>query len=107
MSQLEQNAPEDVNRIIVANKVDCTPEEREVTKEEGEELATKYGVVHIEASAKEDIGVAEIFETLAKQIADRLGKMKKSEMPLIAPSKDTTQKIAPVPTAPPVVNKQP
>lgn len=53
----------DVYVILVGNKCDLL-ERREVSLEEGRELANKYQVAYFETSAKEDIGVNECFEKL-------------------------------------------
>eukprot|EP01129_Flabellula_baltica_P015093 TRINITY_DN7466_c0_g1_i1.p1 TRINITY_DN7466_c0_g1~~TRINITY_DN7466_c0_g1_i1.p1 ORF type:complete len:190 (-),score=45.75 TRINITY_DN7466_c0_g1_i1:47-616(-) len=47
--------------IIVGNKCDLE-EERVISSEEAQELAEELGVLFIEASAKEKINVAEVFE---------------------------------------------
>ena len=71
MSQIEQHGPEDICRIIIGNKVDCPAQDREVTMEEGEELAAKYGVKYVETSAKENIGITETFEILGKEMIEK------------------------------------
>ena len=67
MSEVEKFASESAIKLFVGNKVDCD-EKRKVSYEEGKELATKYGVNFIEASAKSSKNVVEVFQTLAKQI---------------------------------------
>lgn len=52
LKQINQRNVDDVSKVIVGNKVDCSEEERQVTKKEGEELASKYGIKHFETSAK-------------------------------------------------------
>ncbi|KAL6051410.1 RAS1 protein [Balamuthia mandrillaris] len=52
--------------ILVANKKDLGEKERQVTKEEGERLASKFGCPYIETSAKEAVNVNEAFEQLVK-----------------------------------------
>lgn len=68
MKQINQHSSEDISKIIVGNKIDCTPEERQVSKKEGEELAAKYGLKHVETSAKENTNIMELFSTLAQQM---------------------------------------
>ena len=61
-----------VNKIIIGNKCDVAPENREVTREQGEELAAQYGVKFFETSAKTNIGVVEAFEAITNDVVDRL-----------------------------------
>lgn len=44
-----------------------------VSRSEGESLAREYGMAFYETSAKRDIGVAEAFSTIARQVVSRLG----------------------------------
>ena len=44
-----------------------------VSRSEGESLAREYGMHFYETSAKKDIGVAEAFSTIARQVVGRLG----------------------------------
>lgn len=44
-----------------------------VNRSEGESLAREYGMAFYETSAKKDIGVAEAFSTIARQVVQRLG----------------------------------
>ncbi len=44
-------------KIIVGNKSDCKENERQVSYEEGQKLAQKYGVDFIESSAKENSNI--------------------------------------------------
>ncbi|KAL7712833.1 ras-related protein Rap-1b [Entamoeba marina] len=53
--------------IIVGNKIDLEGD-RQVTTEEGEQLADDYGVDFIECSAKENINIIEIFETITSNV---------------------------------------
>lgn len=72
LKQINQHHPENISRIIVGNKADCSPAERQVTTEEGQQLASKYGIKHIETSAKDNINITELFQTLAKEIRENL-----------------------------------
>ncbi|KAL7712834.1 ras-related protein Rap-1b [Entamoeba marina] len=53
--------------IIAGNKIDLE-EERQVTTEEGEQLADEWGVDFIECSAKENINIDELFDTIASNV---------------------------------------
>lgn len=68
---VEQHASEDVNKILIGNKCDWE-EKRQVSREEGEQLADSLGVPFVEASAKANIKVEEAFMQLARQILKRL-----------------------------------
>ena len=68
LTQIKQEAPKRTSIIIVANKIDC--EEREVTKEEGEELGKTNGLTVFEASAKDSINVKESFQDLVEKISE-------------------------------------
>ena len=52
LKQINETQPENISKIIVGNKCDCSEAERSVTREEGEALAQKYGVDFLETSAK-------------------------------------------------------
>ena len=53
------HAQPNVMKVLVANKADL---KKEVTTEEGMEVAKQYGMKYIEASAFSGLGVKEIFE---------------------------------------------
>ncbi|ERT02333.1 uncharacterized protein SPSK_05578 [Sporothrix schenckii 1099-18] len=54
--------------VIVGNKSDLRPEQRQVTVEDGKKLAEKFDCAQIEASARFDTNVAKAFELLIGQI---------------------------------------
>ena len=57
--------------ILVGNKCDLT-DKRAVTKEQGQQLSVQFNnCLFTEASAKENIGVDEIFHNLIQAIADQ------------------------------------
>ena len=55
--------------MLVANKIDNV-HQRVVTEAEGEELARKNGMMYIETSAKEKIGVNEAFEEVVNKVLE-------------------------------------
>ena len=61
----------DVYMVLVWNKLDLE-EQREVTKEEGEELAEELGIKFFETSAKEGTNVEDVFLKSSNEIAKRL-----------------------------------
>lgn len=94
MADVDKFAKEGVLRILSGNKCDLE-HQRKVSKEEGKELASKYGIQYIETSAKETTNIEELFfnttETfLNKQIS---GKFQNPPSPGIdINNNDDTQK---------------
>ena len=64
-------SPKTIYMILVGNKSDLE-EGRQVTFEEGQELADKFGINFYETSAKTGKNVEEIFENSAKEIANKI-----------------------------------
>lgn len=54
--------------IIVGNKCDLRPEQRQVTVEEGKKLAADWNAAYIEASARYDENVTQAFQNLIIQV---------------------------------------
>ena len=67
------NSPKSVFIILVGNKSDLE-EDRQVTTEEGEEFANRYGIRFFETSAKNSININEIFSESVEFIVDRIEK---------------------------------
>ena len=61
--------PQEIIMLLVGNKIDNIYN-RKVTEEEGEELARKHGMMFIETSAKEKIGVNEAFEEVVNKVIE-------------------------------------
>ncbi|CAL6059102.1 Ras-related_protein Rap-1b [Hexamita inflata] len=59
---------ESVPMVLVGNK--CDMEDREVTTEQGENLAKQYGCQFVETSARENINIQQIFTKIVQQIRD-------------------------------------
>mmetsp|Transcript_24192 Transcript_24192/g.21997 ORF Transcript_24192/g.21997 Transcript_24192/m.21997 type:complete len:213 (+) Transcript_24192:120-758(+) len=72
MRQIDQNAAENVNRILIGNKSDVDAADRKVTYEQGHALANEYGIKFFETSAKLNSNVDEAFMSIAKDIVERL-----------------------------------
>jgi small GTP-binding protein len=66
MKQIETHASKDVIKVIVANKVDR--DDREVTMQEGRELASEYSCNYFETSAKTGDGVSEVFNDVSSTL---------------------------------------
>lgn len=61
-----------VSQILVGNKCDLA-EKREVSVEQGEELAAEFEIPFIETSAREDTNVKEAFMKITEIVVDTLG----------------------------------
>lgn len=66
VKQIEQNAQNNVCKVLVGNK--CDREDRKVTIEEGSKLAAEFNMKYFETSAKTNLNVNETFTTLTKEI---------------------------------------
>jgi len=60
LNELEQHAPPKLIKFLIGNKLDIA-ENRQVTTKEGKELASEYGMIFKETSAKTNINVQEMF----------------------------------------------
>jgi len=69
---------ESVNKLLVGNKSDLE-EQREVTSEEGMELAKKFDIPFLEVSAKNSTHVDDTFKTMASEIQTRFVQEKKKK----------------------------
>mmetsp|Transcript_8869 Transcript_8869/g.24076 ORF Transcript_8869/g.24076 Transcript_8869/m.24076 type:complete len:207 (-) Transcript_8869:1742-2362(-) len=70
VSELQENADEDIVIVIAANKVDLE-EKRVVRNEVAKEFAESVGAALIETSALSDIGVGELFTSLGKSLVEK------------------------------------
>lgn len=68
VKQINQNASEKVCKILVGNK--CDLRDRTVTYDEGKSLAESFGMEFFETSAKENLNIDQVFDSLAKQITE-------------------------------------
>ena len=57
----------------MGNKSDLS-DKREVSYDEGQELAKFYGISFLETSAKETVNIGESFLTMSKIVIDKLSK---------------------------------
>lgn len=71
VGQIQQHADVHVNKILIGNKCDIE-EQRVVSFEEGKTLAKEYGIQFFETSAKNDMNVETGFQTVAREVKDRL-----------------------------------
>ena len=70
MKQIQQQASENVCKILVGNK--CDVAERLVEYDEGRRLADKYGIPFFETSAKSGINIEDTFMTIARDIKNKI-----------------------------------
>ncbi|CAL5066604.1 unnamed protein product [Urochloa decumbens] len=68
---IEQHASDNVNKILVGNKVDMDAK-RVVSTAQGQKLADEYGIKFFETSAKTNQNVEQVFFTIARDIKQRL-----------------------------------
>lgn len=61
VKNIETNAAEDVNRILVGNKADMDESKRQVSFARGQALADEYGLKFFETSAKSGLNVEAAF----------------------------------------------
>jgi Ras-related protein Rab-1A len=71
MNEVEKHASDNVSRILVGNKNDLE-ESRQVSTDEGKELADQYNIRFMETSAKESANVEEAFTLMTKEIKSRV-----------------------------------
>jgi len=71
IGNIEQHAASNVSKILIGNKCDIE-KNRVVSTDEGKELAAEYGIEFFETSAKSDINVSAAFNSIAKEITERL-----------------------------------
>uniref|UniRef100_A0A6T8NH99 Uncharacterized protein n=1 Tax=Hemiselmis andersenii TaxID=464988 RepID=A0A6T8NH99_HEMAN len=67
IEEVRQERGDDVILALVGNKTDLA-EKRRVSREEGEEKASKFGVLYVETSAKAGLNVKTLFRQLAQQL---------------------------------------
>ena len=69
---IENTDNDEIVMILCGNKSDME-KERVISKEEGENLAKNYGIPFFECSAKNNINIDEIFNTMANNIHSKVG----------------------------------
>lgn len=57
--------------VLLGNKVDL--QHREISKEDGEKMAQKYGIKYFETSAKEDINISTAIRSIINDVVKDTG----------------------------------
>jgi Ras-related protein Rab-8A len=82
IEQIIENADnDDIVMILCGNKCD-NEKERKISREEGENLAKNYGIPFFECSAKNNININKMFETMAQKIFSKVGNRQSSSVKL-------------------------
>ena len=71
IEECKNSSPKDILIVLVGNKSDLE-DNRDVSQEEGQELADGYGILFFEVSAKTGINVNEIFSSSVNEIAKKI-----------------------------------
>ena len=78
---IENSDNDDIVMILCGNKCD-NEKERKISKDEGENLAKSYGIPFFECSAKNNININEIFNTMGQKIYTKIGNRQSSSVKL-------------------------
>jgi Ras-related protein Rab-1A len=70
MQEIDKFATENVNKLLIGNKCDLE-EDRQVSYDEGMELAKNYDVPFLEVSAKNSTNIDQCFTLMATEIHER------------------------------------
>ena len=96
MNEVEKHASDNISRILVGNKSDLE-DARQVTFEEGKELAEHYNVRFMETSAKDCKNVDESFTTMTREVKSRVAitqpKVRAGDGQRISRSAQNTKKV--------------
>ena len=71
MNEVEKHASDNVSRIMWGNKCDLD-DSRQVSTDEGKEMADHYNIRFMETSAKESANVEEAFTLMTREIKSRV-----------------------------------
>lgn len=71
ITEIEKYSQAGVCKILVGNKCDME-DRRQVTYEEGKEFASQFGMPFLETSAKATQRVDEAFDTMTKEIKEKM-----------------------------------
>jgi len=68
INEINKNAPENVCKLVVANKADKEQHLHQVSRQQMEDLSNQYQIPFVETSAKNTQHVNQMFEQLTRQI---------------------------------------
>ena len=71
IDDVHEQSPKTVLIVLIGNKIDLE-ERRVISIDEGNDFATQNGLIFMETSAKSGVGVKEIFEKTAQEIAKKM-----------------------------------
>lgn len=78
LHEINRYASENVNKLLVGNKSDLTSD-RQVSTEQGKELAESLKLDFVETSAKSNNNVTEVFHKMAGEIRERIAAAPRQE----------------------------
>ena len=70
LDEIKNNCNKDVSIVLVGNKIDL--DDRKILKEQGNDFASKNGMMYVETSSKEGININSPFEKLAIEIIKKI-----------------------------------
>jgi len=70
LDEIKNNCNKDVSIVLVGNKIDL--DDRKISKEQGNDFASKNGMMYVETSSKEGININSPFEKLAIEIIKKI-----------------------------------
>jgi len=72
MESISKNVYSKPKIVLVGNKIDVDKSSIVVSTEEGKEISKQYKIPFFECSARKDINIKEIFETIARQLYESI-----------------------------------
>ena len=78
LHEINRYASENVNKLLVGNKCDLESE-RQVSLEQGKELAESLGLTFVETSAKSNCNVDQVFHKMAADIRAHMATVPRTE----------------------------
>lgn len=96
MRNIEQHASDTVsNKVLVGNKCDMDESKRAVPYSKGQALADELGIQFFETSAKSNINVTEVFQSVAKDVMVRLQEAQDQSGGAAAPGSNSVLRVQP------------
>ena len=69
VKELNEKAQANIVITIAGNKIDL--DDRQVSKEDAEQFTSEHGLTYCEVSAKQNVGVEEMFKDIARKLPQR------------------------------------